>query len=471
MVWDIIKKAQQVGQTFGNKVQDLSEQAVKAAEWAKEASNEIATRVQDVAHDSVNKVNEAWNSDEAVMLRKKMQENAEALCDKAVEEAAKAAEWAKDTSNDIATRVQETAQECMNRKEVLMLRQMQQESFDKISEAWNSEQAVKLRGTSKKALLVISGVQAVQARKNSINTREEADALKNEIERTNDAMREELNESLEQFGRFRIEALRTTVGKFMRCLEIMNQRSKSKEYEFLAMIDIPISEIKEMESIDMKASDALKTLAVGGGFALIGLSGTPAIVTSIVSKVCLAGTGVAIKSLSGAAATNAVLATLGGGTIAAGGGGVAVGAVVLSSIAATASVGVAVVAIGTLASRFYSRKETEAEIYFAEIKEWAAKVEAGWVVISNIKKRIEELHDVTQRLLQRSEELMLKLETIAPTFDSDDVEQVKIFQQCAIAAKAMSELAQTAILDEEGNINESVSIVTKKTESLMSDKL
>ena len=48
---------------------------------------------------------------------------------------------------------------------------------------------------------------------------------------------------------------------------------------------------------------------------------------------------------------------------------------------------------------------------------------------------------------------------------------VKIFQQCAIAAKAMSELAQTAILDEEGNINENISIVTKKTDSIMSDKL
>lgn len=43
-----------------------------------------------------------------------------------------------------------------------------------------------------------------------------------------------------------------------------------------------------------------------------------------------AGSGAAISSLSGAAATNAALAYLGGGTIAAGGGGMAAGAVVLS---------------------------------------------------------------------------------------------------------------------------------------------
>jgi hypothetical protein len=134
-----------------------------------------------------------------------------------------------------------------------------------------------------------------------------------------------LNDALEQFGHYRTEALHTTVGKFIRCLEIMNQRSKNREYEFLTEIDIPISEIKEMEHIDMKASEALKTLAVGGGFAAIGLAGTPVIVTSIITATCAASTGTAISALSGAAATNAVLATLGGGTIAAGGGGVAAG--------------------------------------------------------------------------------------------------------------------------------------------------
>lgn len=60
-----------------------------------------------------------------------------------------------------------------------------------------------------------------------------------------------------------------------------------------------------------------------------------------------AGTGVAISTLSGAAATNAGLAALGGGSIAAGGGGMALGGTILTSGAA--AVGIAVCAAVTLA--------------------------------------------------------------------------------------------------------------------------
>ena len=72
-------------------------------------------------------------------------------------------------------------------------------------------------------------------------------------------------------------------------------------------------------------------LGAAGGFAAAG--GTTAAVTALGT----ASTGVAISSLSGAAATNATLAALGGGSIAAGGGGMTLGTTILS--ATTAGVG------------------------------------------------------------------------------------------------------------------------------------
>lgn len=54
-----------------------------------------------------------------------------------------------------------------------------------------------------------------------------------------------------------------------------------------------------------------------------------------------AGTGTAIATLSGAAATNASLALLGGGTLAAGGGGVLLGTAILSGGAILIAGGVA----------------------------------------------------------------------------------------------------------------------------------
>ena len=68
-----------------------------------------------------------------------------------------------------------------------------------------------------------------------------------------------------------------------------------------------------------------------GGFAASGAA------TAVVMALGTASTGVPIASLSGAAATNATLAALGGGSLAAGGGGMALGTTVLG--AATLGVG------------------------------------------------------------------------------------------------------------------------------------
>lgn len=75
-------------------------------------------------------------------------------------------------------------------------------------------------------------------------------------------------------------------------------------------------------------------LGAAGGFAAAGAT------TAVVMALGSASTGTAIASLSGVAATNATLAFLGGGSLAAGGGGMAAGAAALS--AATLGVGLLV---------------------------------------------------------------------------------------------------------------------------------
>lgn len=87
--------------------------------------------------------------------------------------------------------------------------------------------------------------------------------------------------------------------------------------------------------------------AAGGAYAAIAALGT-------------ASTGTAISSLSGAAATNATLAALGGGSIASGGGGMAAGALVLG----TASLGIGLMVgslIFTVSTVKLSKKVEEAK--------------------------------------------------------------------------------------------------------------
>lgn len=344
---------------------------------------------------------------------------------------------------------------------------------DQVIAAWQktSEIAGKVGQTSVKGLKVISGVQAVQDRKKSIKTKEEAEKLQEEVAATNEAIRDNMNEALEEFGKRRLEALHNTVGVFLDYLERLNQKSKAKEYEFLTEIDVKQEEVAEMKQIDMTASDAAKVLAVGGGFAAIGLAGTPILVTNLVTAFAAASTGTMISSLSGAAASNAVLAWLGGGAIAAGGSGMAAGATVMAALTATATAGLAVIAVGTLASAFYSRKYTEATKYLAEVQEWVAQTEASWTVMAGIKQRVLELQGLTTDLETRTIAQLHKLDPYVDNFNNQDMTQVSYFQQAAIMVKSMSELAQVSVLDDDGNLNEQANIVAAKTTKILNSAL
>lgn len=93
-------------------------------------------------------------------------------------------------------------------------------------------------------------------------------------------------------------------------------------------VNVPKFTIKEMEEVSIGAGILLGGLGgavfgSAGGFAAAG--GT----TAAVMALGTASTGTAISALSGVAATNATLAALGGGALAAGGGGMALGATVL----------------------------------------------------------------------------------------------------------------------------------------------
>ncbi len=327
--------------------------------------------------------------------------------------------------------------------------------------AATSKAAQKTGQFTKKGLKVISGVQAVQDRKRSLQTKEEADALKTEIEKTNEAIRDDLNDTLEDFSSHRVMALKNTVGLFLEYLERMNQKSKTKEYEFLKEIDIKQEELNDLKVIDMEASDVIKTVSTGVKYAAGGLKS----VTSLVGFFGKAGTGTAIRSLHGAAAKKALLASF--GRFAPAGWKVFAGTAVLGA----GAVAVAWLTIGSLASSFYADKATKATQYLADVQQWAAETEQSWIVLDGLKSRVLELQNVTEELEQRAIVELADLEPYVDSFDPNDKKQVKEFQEAAIMVKSMSELAQTPILDEDGNFNENAKIVMAKTEKIINKEL
>jgi hypothetical protein len=114
-------------------------------------------------------------------------------------------------------------------------------------------------------------------------------------------------------------------------------------------------------------------IAVSG---IIG-SGAGIAATSLIMSVAIAygtaGTGTAISTLTGVAATNAALAYIGGGTLAAGGGGMAAGMLILTST--TFIVGAAVTGAALFAWQRYDayKEKLRTEMTINWLKERFAK--------------------------------------------------------------------------------------------------
>lgn len=323
----------------------------------------------------------------------------------------------------------------------------------------------------KKMGKVATGIQGIQDRSSAINIQTICEKYYQTAFDLTEEKREFLNTHINQFGRYRLDALHKTTGKFLGLLKDMQQENKIKEYKILEGIGLTTSVIEKMEKIDMAASKALANSAAVGTLGAAAAMGTPALVTSAVGALATASTGTAISSLSGVAATNATLAWLGGGSIAAGGGGMAAGATVLTGITAGATAGVGLLAAGLLASTHYSKKLTESKEYQAKIESEVENIQKLWVLLDGIAKRSNELQEVTYQLEETIIQQLDLLDPLSVDYNTDDEYYTSIFQKVAILIKSMSELAQTPLLDENGNTSAESTRIIENTYSVLNTEL
>lgn len=140
--------------------------------------------------------------------------------------------------------------------------------------------------------------------------------------------------AMDLLGEAELSAL-AELNNFADLIEKIHNRPEIAELK-IGGVEIPKVKLEEIK----KASVGASTLVGGLGGAALGTAGgfaAAGATTAAVMAVGTASTGTAISALSGVAATNATLAALGGGALAAGGGGMALGTVVLG--AASAGVG------------------------------------------------------------------------------------------------------------------------------------
>ena len=283
---------------------------------------------------------------------------------------------------------------------------------------------------------------------------------------------------IRDLGQQRIDLLKHLVNDFFYCLKQLEQRYKEKFYKIET--DANISSDMRQQFIKMeefvnnlKTAGKMEKSEIAGSTLMVATSGvaaaigTPAAVTAAVGSLATASTGTAISTLGGAAAQNAILAWLGGGSIASGGGGIAAGPVVLGSITTVATGGVLLIA-GTLTYAWHaSKKLTDVVKQAAEIAENAKKIERSWAVFDGILKRTQEIKNITEKLAAKAKTSFSRLKQLVDIFDCENDIHAKAFQETAFLMKALIDIINAQILDEEGNLSAAGLNVIETTKRLI----
>ena len=176
--------------------------------------------------------------------------------------------------------------------------------------------------------------------------------------------------------------------------------------------------------------------ATGAGLGVAVVTMGPKVAMGVATTFGVASTGTAISTLSGAAATNAALAWLGGGTLAAGGGGMAAGNAFL---ALAGPVGWAIAGVSLLASglTFWKSKsdKNHLENVFIAISE--RDVKSYELATVELKERISRIIDENNKLT----DAIVEMESFGI-----DYNKMSVAQQYALGSYVNLMLSSTQLL-------------------------
>lgn len=222
-----------------------------------------------------------------------------------------------------------------------------------------------------------------------------------------ESKREKTQRALEDLGEIKFYIYEKSIIPFVRIY------SQIKTINFLELNGFSnnnnVSEISSHDMIDLKSSATEMESIVAGGVSALGAGGLAGLaVYGGVGALGTASTGTAIGALSGVAATNATLAWLGGGSLAAGGFGVAGGMAVLGGIVAGP-----VLAVGgmMMSSKAEAARE-DAYSNYLEAKKAAEEMGLAGDMVDAIRLRTEEIDKIIRSLNTRLQPALTQMATI-----------------------------------------------------------
>lgn len=248
-------------------------------------------------------------------------------------------------------------------------------------------------------------------------------------------------EVVRSYGDYQLGVVGTTLDAWVSWLQANERKVRRLEHVVVDGVEV---KIPDLPSLKLRVVEAKGLLSGAASAAVSAVAAQQAALIGV-RAFALAGTGVAISSLSGAAAESATLAWLGGGTIAAGGGGVAAGTIVLSGIAVAPAVLVGGITLAVQGDK----ARTQAERYRSDTNVAVEEMESNSQLLDRLARRVVELSHVVGRL---DEEAVRSLHSLA-ALDFDPPIHAAQFQQTALLMRALAEVLDTPLIDGDGLIS------------------
>ncbi|MDC7252073.1 hypothetical protein PE074_01805 [Wohlfahrtiimonas chitiniclastica] len=305
-------------------------------------------------------------------------------------------------------------------------------------------------GVAAAAIGAYKGGKAISDNSKAKELNESAERIAKNAERMVERSRENCETALTDLGQAKVDVLDKNVQNF---LEVFNQ---IKNVDFEHDGDFGNLHLNGFDQSSLAALQAQASFIATSGLGAAGGAVSGALVAygaySGTMMFAAASTGTAISTLSGAAATNATLAWLGGGSLAAGGGGIAAGTLALGALAA----GPAILVAGWYMGSKASKNLDDAHSNKAEARRFEADMEKAASLTNGIADIANKLAEVISNLRKFSRRNVNKLQDIIDSTGNDfrqysDDERMIVMKNLKIM-QLIKVAIDTPILGEDGSL-------------------
>ena len=294
---------------------------------------------------------------------------------------------------------------------------------------------------------VVAGIKSKRDFDDAEDINEDATEVYDDATTSLERRREKVQVKLGKLGRQKVTLYEETLTPFVAAFS----RIKNVDFNDLEMQNEFLEDI-ETDIFDIGKVTVQMSEALGGGAGALGTGALAGLaIYGSVGLLGSASTGAAISGLSGVAATNATLAWLGGGSLAAGGMGMSGGIAVLGGIVAAP-----VLLVGglLLASKAAEAKEN-ARSNLIKAKSAAEAMRNAESAARAIGRMADQTRRVLQKLCGHLDEDIVALQRIVR--GNDDYRtynggEKAVVLRAATVAVTLKNIAETPLLEENGSV-------------------